>query len=180
MRGLIFIFMLFLSCSPVKIVNVDKQDEFKLSNYETFNFYNVNVNGDTLDKPYQENIKILTKEITKALEKKGLRWTQDEPDLLINIGIVTEEKIQTRTTNFPNDAPKYAGQRNYSWKSQEVEVGKYKSGTVTVHLVDRILNKMMWRGVAEGVISNNQARLKKDIGKGVEKLFSKLNSPDTQ
>jgi hypothetical protein len=184
MRYKLFLLTLLVTtlagCSPVKILNTESDEEFRLSNYKTFDFFQVKINNDTVDKPYTDNVKLLNEAITKELEEKGLKWNQDEPDLVINIGIVVQEKVQTRPTNFPNDAPIYVGQRRYSWKSQDVEVGKYKQGTVTVHLVDRILNKMVWRGVAEGVISANEKLLEKDIKQGMDQLFDKLKSPSKQ
>jgi hypothetical protein len=36
------------------------------------------------------------------------------------------------------------GGRNYSWLAREVAVGRYRDGTVTVHLVDRTQNKLVW------------------------------------
>jgi hypothetical protein len=165
-----------VSCNPVKILNTEPAEDFKLSDYKTFNFYDVQLNGDPVQKPYNDKIKILQDAVTKQLEKKGLRWTEDEPDLLVNIGIVIDEKIQTRRTNYGSDGPFYAGQRRYTWKSEDVEVNRYNQGTVTIHLVDRLLNKMVWRGVAEAVIPKNKNLLKRDAEKGMEKLFSNLEN----
>jgi hypothetical protein len=66
------------------------------------------------------------------------------------------------------------GQRNYSWKSEEVEVGRYKEGTVTVHLVDPNNNKLMWKGVVQGVVPSNKSNLSSTIQEGMEVLFSNL------
>ena len=38
--------------------------------------------------------------------------------MLINIGIVVEEKIQTREMNLRTDPPMHIGQRNYKWESK--------------------------------------------------------------
>jgi hypothetical protein len=180
MKNLVVIAMVVLiylvSCNPVKVLNTEPAADFKLSDYKTFSFYDVQLNGDPVQKPYNDKIKILQEAITKQFEKKGLRWTQDEPDLLVNIGIVVDEKVQTRQTKYGSDGPFYAGQRRYSWKSEGIEVNRYNQGTVTIHLVDRLLNKMVWRGVAEAVIPKNKDLLKKDAEKGMEKLFSNLEN----
>jgi hypothetical protein len=82
------------------------------------------------------------------------------------------EEVQTRQTDFRTDAPRYLGQRNYSWKSQQVEVGRYREGTVTVHIVDRKQNKLVWKGAVQDIIPQKESRVEKTITKGVEKLFA--------
>jgi hypothetical protein len=87
---------------------------------------------------------------------------------------VVEEKVQTRETTI-RDAPMYMGQRNYSWQSQEVPVGTYEEGTVTVDLVDRKKNERVWEGVASSVIVKKDEASQKNIADGAEKLFAKVN-----
>jgi hypothetical protein len=168
------------ACSPIKIINSEPVDNFNLQKYRTFAFYQVETQGDSLSSAYMQKVDLLKKAISTQLAKRGLTPATTQADLLINIGIVVEEKVQTRQTDFRTEAPKYIGQRRYSWKSQEVEVGRYKQGTVTVHLVDSEQNKMVWRGVAQGVISNNINKLERTIDKGAEKLFASIPFPAQQ
>ena len=163
-----------MSCQAVRIVNTESAEDFVLADYRTYNFYEIEASGDTTTLIFRERIDLLKKEIAKQLEKRGLTRSTSEPDLLVNLGTVVDEKVQTRQTNIISDPPTYIGQRRYTWKSKEVEVGRYKAGTVSVDLVDREQNKLVWQGVAEGIIPNNPARLQKMIAKGAEKLFSRL------
>jgi hypothetical protein len=110
------------------------------------------------------------------MQDRGFTKTQN-PDLWLNIGIVIENKVQTRQTNI-RDAPLYIGQRNYSWRSKEVEVNRYKLGTVTLDLVDQQKNEQIWEGVVQGTISNKSEKMKKRVNKGIDKLFNQLSTPD--
>ncbi len=170
--SLILIVLIAFSCSGIRILNSESNQGFKLSNYKTYNFYKLQVSGDTTAN-FTANAELLKKEIEKQLMLKGLLLSNVEPGLRINIGIVVQEKIQTRETSL-QDAPRYIGQRNYSWKSEEIEVGRYKEGTVTVHLVDPTNNTLMWKGAVEGALPSNKSKLPSTIKKGMEKLFSQL------
>jgi hypothetical protein len=172
------IFIVFLTClvacTTTQIKSIEAADNFKLSDYKTFNFYEVISSGDTTNQQYNHRIDILKNAIQQQLTAKGLSFTPDNPDLLVNIGVVTAEKVQTRQTNFREEAPRYMGQRRYSWKSQEVEVGRYKQGTVTVDLVDREQNALVWKGVAQAIVPKKESKLKETVQEGVGKLFSSL------
>jgi uncharacterized protein DUF4136 len=161
-----------IACSTTKVINKEQAEGVDLSSYKSFDFYTVEANGDTISRKFNDRIAKLENAIALQLQKKGYLMTKTNPDLLINIGIVINEKVQTRETNFSTDAPKYIGQRRYSWKSQEVPVGSYREGTVTVDLVDRINNKLVWTGTVKDIIPEKDSKLDVTIKEGVEKLFA--------
>ena len=164
----------FYACTPtVRVKKSEGAPGFALSQYETFNFYNVTVEPNGADSSYNNRISLLKDAIRQELTAKGLTLTPANPDLLVNIGVVTTEKIQTRQTDF-REAPRYIGQRRYSWKSQEVAVGRYREGTVTVDLVDQKKNVLVWEGVATAIIPRKKAKLQKTVTSGMAKLFARL------
>lgn len=167
--------ILVIGCTSVEIVHTEKADNFRWDKYRTFDFFTIEASGDTVPETFERNIALLTKAIGSELREKGLTKASASPDLLINIGVVVQEKIQTRETNF-REAPRYIGQRRYSWKSEKVEVARYKEGTVTVHLVDRESNSLVWEGTMEGVVPSDAgpAQISKTINKGMDKLFGTL------
>lgn len=172
-RGLVILqLFVFLSCSGVRVLNTDADPGFQLSNFKTFDFFQITGVGDT-SFYFQQNVKLLKQSIVQKLQAKGLTQTSSQPDLQVNIGVMVEEKIQTRETDF-RDAPRYMGQRNYTWKSEEIEVGRYREGTVTVHLVDPSTKKLVWKGAVAGVIPTKQKNVPATIEQGMEALFAKL------
>jgi sRNA-binding regulator protein Hfq len=49
-----------------------------------------------------------------------------------------------------------------------MEVGHYREGTVTVHLVDAFKKKMVWKGAIQGVVSNKNSNAQKNMQSGNE------------
>lgn len=176
-RFVVIVFLFFTACSGVKITGVKKSNNFVLSSYKTFAFLKVDTSGNAIGPAYQDNLKLLKEAIAKQMSSRGLVINESNPDLLVNIGIAVLEKIQTRETNFsnPGDRTAYMGQRNYSWQSQEIEVGRYREGTVTIHLVDKAQNRLVWQGAAEGVIPEKQKNVPALIEESMAKLFEKIN-----
>jgi hypothetical protein len=163
-----------LACSPVRVLRTEPAEAFMLSNYRTFDFYAVETEGDALSPDYERGVALLKNAVARQLEARGLTRKSDDPDLRVNLGIVVNQKVQTRQTNLQTDPPNYIGQRRYTWKSREVEVGRYRQGTVSVHLVDPRKNELVWQGVAEGVVPEKEAKLEKTIDQGAEALLGKI------
>ncbi|RDV15814.1 DUF4136 domain-containing protein [Pontibacter diazotrophicus] len=167
--------LLFLvGCSPSIQVNTEPAPGFQLSNYNTFAFYEVDASGEGLTPAYRTQVQYLQQAISDQLEARGLTQTTSDPDLLINLGIVVTEEVQTRETDIRSDPPNYIGQRRYTWRSREVEVGRYREGTVSVHFVDNERNELVWRGRAEAILQRKQAKLQEQIVEGVEEMFQEL------
>ena len=93
----------------------------------------------------------------------------------INLGIVIENKEQTRETNLATDPFMYTGQRNYTWSSQEIVVNKYKEGTLTVHLIDAKNNQAAWVGVVSEIIPNKQEKKQIAIEKAIVEVFESID-----
>ncbi|MDB5262954.1 MAG: hypothetical protein JWQ14_2235 [Adhaeribacter sp.] len=164
----------FAACTPaVRVKKSEAAPGFALSQYETFNFYEVTAEPSGSDASFNTRIGIIKNAIQQELTAKGLTLDTSNPDLLVNIGVVSSEKVQTRETTI-REAPRYIGQRRYSWKSQEVEVGRYREGTVTVDLVDREKNTLVWEGAASAIIPRQDDQLQKTAAKGIAKLLEKI------
>jgi hypothetical protein len=85
-----------------------------------------------------------------------------------------EEKVQTRETDFSTDAV-YMGTRNYSWQSEEIEIGRYDEGTFTIDFVDTRDNALKCMGVVKGVKVKKEENAQKNIAQGLDKLFRRIN-----
>jgi Domain of unknown function (DUF4136) len=176
-KTIIFLILIMTAaCSSVKIVGVNKADDFSIANYKTFSFYEVNTGGDAIGPNSQDNLKLIKEAILKQMSAKGLTMIADNPDLLVNIGIVVDEKVQMVETSFsnPGDRTAYMGTRNYHWEAGEKAVGTYREGTVTVHLVDRAGNKLVWQGSADSVLPEKQKNIPALIEEAMKNLFAKL------
>ena len=163
---------LFVSCgSSYKIIKSEKEEGFKLSDYSTFGFYDIEAQGDTNPTAFDRNIGLIKQAISANMQQKGLNEARD-PELRINVAILVQEKEQTRQTDFQTDGlPRYMGQRRYSWKSEEVVIGKYKEGTMLIDIVDAANNKMVWKGGSKGVLSSSGENDPDKINKVINDIF---------
>lgn len=172
---LLLITVFFTHCSTVRVFNTEAAPDIDASKYQTFGFYEVTAAGDTTSSTFYRRLEIVRSAIKTEMETRGYRYTTTNPDLLINMGIVVKQEIQTRQTNWQTDGRfTYMGQRNYSWKSEEVEVGRYKEGTLTLHIVETARNKMIWKGSIEGVVPEKPDSKHKAASQAMQKLFEQF------
>jgi hypothetical protein len=172
---LFFLFALILStgCGGPKVVSNQLAPGVDMAKYKTFDFYKLDASGDTIPGKFKERSALLQEAISRHLSSRGFSRTAEKPDLLVNIGLVVKEEVQTRTTNI-RDAPRYMGQRNYHWESEEIEIDRYRVGTATVDLVDAASNALIWKSVVEDVIPDKDEKVAGAIEKGVDEMFTKF------
>ena len=166
-------YVAFSGCTPVQILHTQKVPEFVLSDYSTFDFFQLEMT-DEIGFEFGERVEWLQKEIRLQMEARGLKQAEQEPDLLINIGMAFVEKMQTRETDLRTDAPRYAGSMNYGWQVERVEVGTYEEGTVVVHLVDSESKILVWESIAQSVVVEDDKKSRKNIAAGVKKMMVDL------
>jgi len=161
------------SCSTVSLISSQSLEGFKLSDYRTYNYYDVEI--DTIQSPkFYERIKWIEQEIRGQFDQINISRSTNNPDLLVNVGLVFTEQVQTRETDIGTDAPRYMGSMNYAWESETVEAGTYRESTFVLHLVDSQSSKLLYEGILQGVVVKSDKAAKKNIKKAVEQLFSEM------
>lgn len=173
--ALIALFLAALpGCSSYRIVRNEADNSATWSTYRTFAFVDTNRIESTPRDAYQAAVEQVKQAVTAELNNRGYQQISDygttaRPDLLVNLGSVVKEKTQTRPTTI-YEAPRYIGQRRYSWRSQEVPVGTYQEGTVSLHVVDAQRNALLW-DVAVTSVLNRRSISSVQIGEAVAKVF---------
>lgn len=173
---LIVLYIQFSCASPAKITVLPIEAvDFQLADYQTFGFYGLDVKGDTSTQ-FQKNVHLLKAGIIQQMENRGLKENPN-PELKINIGISVEEKIHTRETGLMTDPGtfNYIGQRRYTWKTETVEVGRYKKGSISLDFVDAHKNQAVWMAVSEKIIPKKEKKMPGEILKIVDAFFTKIN-----
>jgi hypothetical protein len=161
------------SCSTVKVLQTNAAEGFSLEDYLSYNYFEIEL--DTIDVPeFHERIKWIEQELRGQFEARGVTRTKDNPELLVNIGLVFDEKVQTRDTDIVTDAPRYAGNMNYSWESETVEMGSYLESTFVMHIVDAKSKVLLYETISQGVVVKSDAQSQKNIAASVKKMFSGL------
>jgi len=168
------IYALLFTCGIAqKVQKSELASEADLSGYKTFAFFSIDTSGLVNAENYLKNLEVLKETVRTQLTSRGYTESSN-PDLKINMGLVVIEKAQTRETDFRTDRPKYMGQRNYSWKSEEVVVGYYKEGTLDFHLIDASSNTMVWWATVTDIVPEKQKNVPKTIERGIKKMFDKF------
>jgi hypothetical protein len=166
----------FAACSTgYKHLKTSKETGFTVRNYQTFDLqYTFPEGADTLAPRFAESKQLATKMITGNMAEKGLVKSQN-PELMVNLSVQLQEKTQTRTTDFRTDGlPRYMGQRRYSWKSEEIEVGKYQEGTLILDVIDTKNDKLVWRSGVKGILPDNTTKAEAGLAAAINELMGKL------
>lgn len=163
------------ACSPVRVESTTQTPGVDFAAYKTYNFLDVTARNQAAFAGGAVGIEELKRAVGRELERRGYQRA-DAPDVWVNIGVVTQEKVQTRETTI-RDAPVYIGQRRYRWESQRVPVGTYQEGTATVDIVDAARNTQIWQGVAASTLSKDPEKLAARIDEGIADMFEKYPVP---
>ena len=161
----------FLGMSQL-LVSYNKASEVDFKKYKTFQVYGLNVTTIPEFEPRKEGLNFLITEINGQMVARGYKKVNANPDLILNIGVVVSAEQKTRQTDI-RDAPRYMGERNYHWESEEIVVQNYNEGTVILDVVESENNKLIWQAVSKGMISGSKDKNNIGITKAVKKMFNK-------
>lgn len=165
------------ACSSEQVTRTDSRPGVNLARYKTYNFMDAIARNDSAFINSGSNIFDLKRAVTREMEARGFQKA-DQPDLWVNIGLTTEQRVQTRETNFRQDGLRnYIGQRNYHWEAGQVPVNQYQEGTATIDLVDAARKELVWQGTTSTVLSRTPSRASKQIDKGVADVFAQFPVP---
>lgn len=171
--NILLICSLLWGCSASKLVTYEVDENADFSQYKTYAFPGIKLEQEDLFR--KNRLDMIITAIDNEMSSRGYIKKDDNADLLLNVGIVVEERVQTRTTDI-RERPVYMGQRNYHWEAEEVEVGRYNVGTITMDVVDVETNQMIWYGVVERVVTEIQEdeKAKARIDDVVNTMFEKF------
>ncbi len=165
------------ACSSEQVTRTDSRPGVNLAKYKTYNFMDAIARNDSAFINSGSSIFDLKRAVTHEMEARGFQKA-DKPDLWVNIGLTTEQRVQTRQTNFRQDGLRnYIGQRNYHWQVSDVPINEYQEGTATIDLVDAARKELVWQGTTSTVLSHTPSRASKQIDKGVADVFARFPVP---
>jgi hypothetical protein len=168
------------ACSTEQAVQTDQRSNVDFTAYKTYNFMDEMARNDSTAQGEGTGVFEVKRAVAREMESRGYQRAA-QPDLWVNIGIITQQKAQTRETNYRFDgAPQYIGQRNYHWQAQDVVVGQYQQGTATVDIVDAARKEQLWQGTTTSILSKKTDKSDKQIDEAVTAIFKKFPVPPRQ
>ena len=165
---------------------VEKDPSVDLRNYKTFAWINEKGTKQQSSKPYNDfKETYLMDLVTKELEKNGWQKARSNPDVLIDYDIMIENETRRESDPvysrsmvryfynpytgrinsfyFPS---RYLGENSYTVP--------YKSGTITINIVDNDTDKLVWQGWAETEVTRKNIS-KDEMERIVKSIFKKLD-----
>ena len=138
--------------TPNTISNADPGVDF--SQYRTYGFFDPLATDD----PRYESLvsSFLKVAISQQLAQRGLTYAE-EPDLLFNCYLHTQEKVRSRTVPSMGAYYDYRDPFGYdpwmAYPAYETRVDQYTEGTLNIDAVDAKTKKLVWEGVISGRIT---------------------------
>jgi hypothetical protein len=147
-------------------IRTDYDEGTDFSRYATFAFMERTERGESRSYDTLDDRRVIAA-VSRELEARGYRRAEENPDLLVNFAITTEDvqKVQRVPSSFV--PPPWYGWRGgyyYPWPhySYETYIDSYQRGTLYIDLVDAERRQLVWEGSAAGRVT--QAALEDPAG----------------
>jgi len=179
-RTLVVSSVLWLSaCAVGPNVRSDQAPDANLSNYRTFGF----MTELATDRAGYTSLvtQHMKAAISAEMTARGYQFSEQQPDLLINFNSHVQQRSDIRTTT--TSAVPYYGYYHYRrgyyspfpYYQTEVETVHYKVGTVNIDVVDAGRKQLVWEGIAEGVLKQQDLQQPREAtARVVSQIFSQF------
>lgn len=109
--------------------------------------------------------------MSTAMEARGYKYSEDHPDLLVNFFMNTRERTEIRPMASASLGYGYYGYRYGLYNAwpmyDEDRTVTYKVGTLNIDIVDAEKKQLVWEGVAEGRVTEEELQNPKVAINGV-------------
>ncbi|WP_133000460.1 DUF4136 domain-containing protein [Luteimonas arsenica] len=155
---------LLAACATGPRISSDSDPRADFSAYRTFAFYSplaIEREG------YASLVSGRMKAAARAeMEARGYRYSEDNPDLWLNINAYMQQRTDVSTIPDVDYAYYYSYRaRRYvavPYWSDRTTVHRYTEGTMNIDLVDAGRNALVWEGIAVGRVTRNQDAAARD------------------
>lgn len=162
-------------CSSGLTVRSDEDPGAEFGRYQTWNFFDpMGIEGGYNSPVFGE---LFREAITREMTERGYRLTEN-PDLLINVTIRSDDKVKMTSYTTPYMSGAYYGRPGGATYGSAVGVGvgvgsratKTTEVSVFIDLVDREKRQISWQGVAVTDASDKVAQQLRDA------IFTAVNT----
>lgn len=187
-KNLLLLSCLLLSvlagCNSFQLINSEVYNNADLAAYKTFRIVDPS-EGQLPDLMSKVDYYNIAAAIRNQMEIRGYKESPTS-DLLINIGLTIQKKIETQPAippgYYPYNGfyPHYIYPRSLYWQSYysnaKVITGIYKEGVLSMDFVNLALKQALYSASVSTILENGQAQLRNvsSIDDAVAVLFSKF------
>jgi hypothetical protein len=124
--------------------------------------------------------------VAQQLDARGLRYDPQNPDVVMNFYILTNEKIQTRQTPTMSGGGYYGYRGGYydgfgGGMGYETTIQQYTEGTLTIDMIDPKERKLLWEGTVKGRVTKKDVQnLEGTIDGAVRDIFTRFPVLDSE
>lgn len=160
------------ACSSGPQIRREVSPGANFASYKTFGYFpELATDRAGYETVFTARLKAATR---SNLEAKGYRYSETNPDLLVNFYANVEDKQEIRSA--PVSMGYYGYRRNfyYGMSTPQVETVDYKQGTLTIDLVDPAKKALVWSATAEGRVSKDA---RKNPGPAIDAVVADMMQP---
>lgn len=147
-----FLALLLAGCAsgPTIVANTNPGTDF--SAFKTYNFFQP-LGTDRAGGVRTPLSSRLVSSMNRALISRGMSL-DDEPDLLVDFVVSTEDRIDVRTTPTHSVHRSHWNRGFSTWPTYNTTVRQYTEGTLIIDLIDPATNTLVGEGAAQNRITN--------------------------
>ena len=176
---------IFFGCASTPNVFSQADPTTDFGSYKTYGFFKELATDNT---DYESLITSFLKvSVAQQLDLRGLSYDPENPDLLVNFYLYTEEKIRSHAVPTMNG---YYGWRDPYYEpwpgyAYETRIVQYTEGTLNIDIGDVAKHKLVWEGATVGRITDEVVRnLERSVDQAVADVFTQfplkpIDSPST-
>lgn len=172
--------MLISACASQRApdIRINVAPDADLSSYTTFGFpEQTGTDRGGYETFVTDHFKSAVK---KQMQARGYQYVEEDPDLLVNFYANVRERTEVRSRPTASMGYGYYGYRyglygTWPLYAQDVDTVTYPIGTANIDVVDARRKQLVWEGIAEGKIREEDlARPREAIDGVVAELFTRF------
>lgn len=144
---------LIAACSSGPKIYVNQDPNADFNKYKTYNYEEVL--GTDERKGYRSVFSgYLITAMDREMQARGYEKSANDPDMIINFYVHTEEKIRTTTSPSMGGYYGYRGGYYGAYGGYDTTVTQYTEGTISFDLVDNRTDTLVWEGTVVGKVTD--------------------------
>lgn len=178
--GWVLAALLCSSCASQRVADIrtDMAPEADLSSYSTFGFpEQTGTDRGGYSTLVTDHFKAA---VTEQMQMRGYRYVDENPSLLVNFYVNVRERTEVRSRPAGSAGFGYYGYRYglydpWPLYARDVDTVTYPIGTANIDVVDAQKRQLIWEGVAEGRITDEDMENPREaISSAVAQLFARF------
>lgn len=171
--------LILSGCSSSVSVTTDYDKSVDFSQHKTLQYYGWAENSDKILNSIQKNR--IEKAVAYQFERRGITVVEGDADIIVSLFIVTEKRKQViaNTTSTGGTYGGYGGYYNHGpawgwgggYSTTTYNEYEYTVGTLAISVYDAVKKELIWEGIGEGTIDDNQKKIEEKINRSISKIM---------